>query len=550
MIVPVYTPPQEQLDPMTGSMVEEALKTEQQAQQQQQQENLIDMARKAAGLNYMQRTLASGLLGAKQDWQKAYEAGDANAMANAAMRADSLRKQGNAIGWDGEGYGSNVSLLEAAQNLANNDTNALSQLFYGMQRPGDYYDQEYDKYRDRGLSMNDAQRNAQRRAGSYQQENLDKLVDAYHMYGTDPRGAINQNGLRILGMMAQQGGISPSELVNFYAKMQATPKDVWNFDNSLIAAENANNYALGRMDRSQQYNRENQERSQNFQKEFAILQNDLTLQRMIKQAEIGISKGVMTREAAYESTVKYMMAAGYDEQTARQTAAYAMLGGGKGGTNGTTGGVKPDSGMFKALMEHANNLIARADEAAASGNKELAAQLMAEAEQYKQQANRYAAMGGDDGGNGGNVDVSPFGDYNEFMDWIQTRLKENKQKGYIADRESMYQLAKARGGQWADDVDWDGWYGTGGNSEPASKTEQPKKSSNYTAGTASGSGSQTGGKNTGRGLDYYANRYAMYELYDRDGKRIGAITPADAENMNVSAVYGSDGKLKRFEKRD
>lgn len=403
----------------------------------QEQENLRDVARRMAieqdpTLSFVNRQIASGLLGAKTAWQDAFNKGDAQGMVNAQKAADSLRQQAASIGWDANGYGADVTLEQAAQNLANNDTRAINNIFYNLQDSGDLYTQGVADYLDKGYSIDSAKRLAGQNADRNTRGNVNQLIDAYHMYGTDPRGAINQNGLRLLGMMAQQGGVSPSELVNFYAQMQASPKDNWNFENSLLTAQNAQNYALDRMDRSQQYNRENQVRSQNFQKEMAQLNNSLGLSREITLMQARIEAGLIQKDAAHNWLKSKYMAAGMDEQTAEVAALTSLVGGkGKGGA-GTIGGVKPDSGMFKALMEHANNLISRAEEAEANGNKELAAQLMAEAEQYKQQANKYAAMGGgnDGAGTGGYGDIQ--NDYDAFSKYYQEALnKANGNREYI-----------------------------------------------------------------------------------------------------------------------
>jgi hypothetical protein len=324
----------------------------------QEQQNLIDRARQAAieqdpTLSFVNRQIASGLLGAKTAWQDAFNKGDAQGMVNAQKAADSLRQQAASIGWDANGYGADVTLEQAAQNLANNDTRAINDLFYGMKRPGNYYQTSYDQYRDSGMSMNDAARNAQRDADNYQNENIDKLIDAYHMYGTDPRGAINQNGLRLLGMMAQQGGISPSELVNFYAKMQASPKDNWNFENRLIEQENANNYALGRMDRSQQYNRENQERAFAQQEFMAKLNAKLGIDKMLAQVQIG----QMSREMAFNFGVNKLMEAGVPEASARQLMAAQIAGiktGAPSKSNGNSGSKSGEGGM---KISDANTII-------------------------------------------------------------------------------------------------------------------------------------------------------------------------------------------------
>jgi hypothetical protein len=293
----------------------------------QEQQNLIDRARQAAieqdpTLSFVNRQIASGLLGAKTAWQDAFNKGDAQGMVNAQKAADSLRQQAASIGWDANGYGADVSLEQAAQNLANNDTRAINNIFYNLQDSGDLYTQGVADYLDKGYSIDSAKRLAGQNADRNTRGNINQLIDAYHMYGTDPRGAINQNGLRLLGMMAQQGGVSPSELVNFYAQMQASPKDNWNFENSLLTAQNAQNYALDRMDRSQQYTRENQERTFAQQEFMAKLNAKLGIDKMLAQVQIG----QMSREMAFNFGVNKLREVGVPEATAKQIMTAQIAG--------------------------------------------------------------------------------------------------------------------------------------------------------------------------------------------------------------------------------
>ena len=324
----------------------------------QEQQNLIDRARQAAieqdpTLSFVDRQIASGLLGAKTAWQDAFNNGDAQGMVNAQKAADSLRQQAASIGWDANGYGADVSLEQAAQNLANNDTRAINNIFYNLQDSGDLYTQGVADYLDKGYSIDSAKRLAGQNADRNTRGNINQLIDAYHMYGTDPRGAINQNGLRLLGMMAQQGGVSPSELVNFYAQMQASPKDNWNFENRLIEQENANNYALGRMDRSQQYNRENQERAFAQQEFMAKLNAKLGIDKMLAQAQIG----QVSREMAFNFGVNKLMEAGVPEASARQIMAAQIAGIKTGAPSKGNGNSSSKSGEGGMKISDANTII-------------------------------------------------------------------------------------------------------------------------------------------------------------------------------------------------
>lgn len=391
----------------------------------QEQQNLIDKARQAAieqdpTLSFVNRQIASGLLGAKTAWQDAFNKGDAQGMVNAQKAADSLRQQAASIGWDANGYGADVSLEQAAQNLANNDTRAINNIFYNLQDSDDLYTQGVADYLDKGYSIDSAKRLAGQNADRNTRGNINQLIDAYHMYGTDPRGAINQNGLRLLGMMAQQGGVSPSELVNFYAKMQASPKDNWNFENSLLTAQNAQNYALDRMARSQEYNVANQERAFAQQERMKQLDNDLGIQRMMAQAQIQINSGIMSREAGYNWMVQKLVEAGVDEQTARQYAAAQLIGGKGKGT-----GSRLDSTQVKHLEEELK--AARADYNAwrdMNQDKDPSAYPgYARLQQLEAMSN--SILGFSNGGSNGNSVYSEIAnDYDKFRDFYQKALDD------------------------------------------------------------------------------------------------------------------------------
>lgn len=392
---------------------------------QKQNNDLIQAAREQAilqdpSLNYVARQFRQGLLADKMAWQRAYEAGDPQGMATAALNADSHRKQAAAAGVDVSGYGSNVSLIDAAQRFANTDTKALNDIFYNLKDTGRGYTQDVADYLDQGYSIDSAKRLAGQNAEYNTQDNMNRLVDAFHMYGKDPRGAINDNGLRILGQMAQAGGASPSELANFYAQMQASPKDSWNFENSLLTAQNAQNYALDRMDRSQQYTRENQDRAFAQQEKMARLNNDLGIQRMMAQAQIQIQSGVMSKEAGYNWIVQKLEEAGVDKQTARQYAATQLLGG-KGSGNGTNSAIGYNSKLVGDLQKERDAIIAQIDAAQLNGDEATVKALQPRLAAIQARIDSAFGMGGNDGGN---VYSEIANDYNKFKEFYQKALDD------------------------------------------------------------------------------------------------------------------------------
>lgn len=341
-------------DVATKSMIEEAIKTNQQAEQEKAASEFTRMASEAARnpevLNDLQRRMANNIVAQKMNYRDALANGDAEAMDYANKLAEAQRLQGNAIGWNGEGYGSNVSLEQAAQNLANNDARALNQIFYDSQRPADYYQERYRMYRDNGASMGSAERLAQQDTERYHDNQIYKLLDTFQTYGKDPRGVINDNGVRMMAMLGDLGG---SEMANYITNMYAKPVQNWGWQNQLIAADNANRYATERMEKG--FAQQDKARHEGFAQQafMAQLNSKLGIDKMLAQAQIG----QVSREMAFNFGVNKLMEAGVPEASARQLMAAQIAGiktdaPSKG--NGNSGSKSGEGGM---KISDANTII-------------------------------------------------------------------------------------------------------------------------------------------------------------------------------------------------
>lgn len=407
---------------------------------QKQRQNLLDAAREQAylqdpTLKYVPRELAKGLIADKMDWQKAYEAGDPQGMAAAALNAQSRRERAQAIGWNPAAYGENVSLVEAAQNLANNDTRALNDIFYNLKNTGRTYTQDIADYLDQGYSIDSAKRLAGQNAEYNTQDNMNSLVDAFHMYGTDPRGAINANGLRILGQMAQAGGASPSELANFYAQMQASPKDSWNFENSLITAQNADRFARGRQVLAGQISQAQQERGFQHDADMANLRAELDVKKAAAVAQIQEQTKQMGREQAYNYALKVLVNAGYSPQEAAMMAATAVTGRAPGKTGGS-GGNGSNNGNGGMKISDANTIINQwrnwnEDNPDASPEANPFNDAYEEA---KATMNGYTDRPAD------------VNNYNNVNSWAQNILEENFRRGYPLSADDLHKVISSVGG--------------------------------------------------------------------------------------------------------
>lgn len=359
----LYTPsPMSGTDVVNGAFQEEAVKDYRQQQAQQVQQNLIDRARAEAvrqdpTLNFVQRRIAQGLLGAKKAWESANAIGDAAGMESASQAARGLRDQADAIGWDSRQYGPNATLHEAAQAMANNDTMAVNNLLYGNVAPSDYYQKQYNDMLKFGIDRETAEREAQAKTESYHRNRMGNMVDAFHMYGMDDRGAINSNGLRILGMMASEGGAAPSEIASFYSKMLASPQQNWNFENSMLMTDKglrdsltkmAQQYQYGQQaaDAAQQRRMESEERQNQQRKEFALFTAGLQAQtRNMERAE---------KEAYVKQ--QYLKLTGGNEEVADQMTAQFMLGlnNGRSGSSKESGDEKLSSSQQTQANEIKN----------------------------------------------------------------------------------------------------------------------------------------------------------------------------------------------------
>lgn len=495
------------------------------------QRNLIDMAKMELAkqdptLNYVQRQLAQGLLGAKQDWENAYKAGDAQGMANAAMRGEKLRGQANSIGWNGNGYGADVSLLEAAQNLANNDTRAVNDILYNLKDSNSIYRQRVADYLDKGYSIDSAKRLAGQRSEEAMAGNIDQLRDAFRMYGQDARGAITPQGTDILASLAQQGGATPSELANFYAQMQAHPKDTWNFENDMLRAANAQANALERMGVSHQYGVEDQERGFAHQEHMARLQNDLTLQRIAEQARMNIEAGIMSKEMGYNWTVNKMIEAGVPQEQALQIAASALIGGGRGGNGGKGATSEFNSKMVEALQKERESVMAAIEEAKASGDEAKVKALQQRAAMLESRIDAFL-LGQQDSG-APQVDVN---DYDSLGKAFQSLINENAARPWDKQRtraelEDIFLSKVGRDNPMAikivNEADYDGPSKASAQQPTQTASEPPKQAAQPT---------QPASNTTYTGQQIVAPKNAMQQL---------------VQQMSMVPVYDQNGKLLRY----
>lgn len=127
--------PQNQPDPMTNATFEGL------------RQNGGNIPQQQPILNGIERQYAGNILGQKI----AYDAAQNDAQRQAtSMNANMLRQAAQSAGMDLSGYGSDVSLQDAMQNLQTNDARALVEMFQGKYSKSS--DQFYnDKFRELGV---------------------------------------------------------------------------------------------------------------------------------------------------------------------------------------------------------------------------------------------------------------------------------------------------------------------------------------------------------------------------------------------------------------
>lgn len=160
-----------------------------------------------------------GLLAQKQAYADAKtDAGRATAHSTAEI----LRNKANAAGIDVSGYGSDVSLGDAVNNLASQEARDIMGALQGYysRDSGQYYNDEYWRGIERGLSPRKAQKVAEALTSSYKADRVNYLDGLLNSYGRADTALANQ----ILASMIPE---SPA-LAQFYALTNPNPLNEYN----------------------------------------------------------------------------------------------------------------------------------------------------------------------------------------------------------------------------------------------------------------------------------------------------------------------------------
>ena len=213
-LLPVQTPPPEQ----------PAL------QEQVDGKNLVNSAIAAAipkAPNPYQLEIQRGLLAQKQAFN---DAENAEQQAAAQAQANYLRDVANAAGIDVSGYGADVSLADAYKNLDSQrarDIMAAMQGYYSKNSE-QYYNDEYFRGIERGLSPRKAQKVAEALKGNYQAERVNYLDGLLNSYGRDGLVMNDYGNSAIADLISED-----PQRASFYATIYPNAKEAFTRYNAL-----------------------------------------------------------------------------------------------------------------------------------------------------------------------------------------------------------------------------------------------------------------------------------------------------------------------------
>lgn len=207
-----------------------------------------------------------GLLTQKQAYADAKTDAD---RATAHSAAELLRNKANAAGIDVSGYGSGVSLGDAVNNLASQEARDIMGALQGYysRDSGQYYNDEYWRGIERGLSPRKAQKVAEALTGSYKADRVQYLDGLLNSYGRDDTALANQ----IIASMIPE---SPA-IAQFYALTNPNPLNEYNTAVD-VAKQLANNgYQINLIRESGDQTRRNQNNAAGLDNQRLILSEKL-----------------------------------------------------------------------------------------------------------------------------------------------------------------------------------------------------------------------------------------------------------------------------------
>ena len=325
------------LDKFVRSAAQSYAQAEQARQQAQQQEDIKQgLVQGLLGSGFQssgEKNAASDLIRYKTEYdnynKQAMSENDEAKRANlltardqAAQKADLARSIYDGLGYNLEGYGSGVSLTEAAKNFAIDNQNGFKNLIDSYKTADDVYNEEYNKLRKQGYWKDDAREEAGRRAARYQAEQLARYQEGMRAYGYADDGSLNDYGLQLLGLMKNDD----PELANMWLGANANPANRWQMEQGRKNAAIQQGYAKENAATQQRYHERNA--AINHQYGFEDRADAYKYNRMLAYDNAAIQQA--QRQAVYKERFNQiytaLKAGGMDDKNAMANAALYATG--------------------------------------------------------------------------------------------------------------------------------------------------------------------------------------------------------------------------------
>lgn len=261
----------------------------------------------------------------KNDYAWASAHGDQDGMKAASEKAAYLRQQAPSLGINPKDLGENLDLTQMQAQGQVQRMSLLNRVLNNTPTPDEYYQQQFNKYRDSGVSTRNARALARDDAANYQAHYMADMARSFYATGLTPENAVNQTGAQILQLMR---GVDPDSIAlpNAYF---AKPVN----DYTYLRGEQARDAALARQKNWGAYN-------EGLQKDMLNAKTDS--QSRILGEQFNYNRQLQNDKLDYDK---------WKTQYARALQREAMAAGG-----GNSGGGKAPSERVQTLMQNANDI--------------------------------------------------------------------------------------------------------------------------------------------------------------------------------------------------
>ena len=364
----------------------------------------------------------------KNDYAWASAHGDQDGMKAASEKAAYLRQQAPSLGINPKDLGENLDLAQMQAQGQVQRMSLLNRVLNNTPTPDEYYQQQFNKYRDSGVSTRNARALARDDAANYQAHYMADMARSFYATGLTPENAVNQTGAQILQLMRGVDSDSIALPNAYFAK----PVN----DYTYIRGEQARDAALARQKNWGAYN-------EGLQKDMLNAKTDS--QSRILGEQFNYNRQLQNDKLDYDKwKTQYAGALQREAMAARAAAGGGNRGSGGGGSSGSgKGGSTRTSGDI-AIIKLRDDW-----------NKDNPG--MEWANPY-QDAGENAT---DDLNGRNNVDID---NSDSVYSWATAVCEENARRGYPASEDELVQAISSIGGygpQVAEQLKAEGRLGAG-----------------------------------------------------------------------------------------